>query len=173
MDRLHMSNEKESVGRVASVRLSLDFRKLRNRLPEILAVLSLLCLIWLAVALTWPLRLPEPDPWSIGTGGVRVAKREIKSFATYKQTIKSRVLFAPPVPIIAKSTGAVVIEDLLKKIKLSGVTTVRGQPAAIISIKGKGGIYRAGSQVGSFRLKEIRRDKVVLELDGQEVNLTL
>ena len=109
-------------------------------MPEVLAVLSLSCVLWIAASFTWPLRLPEPDPWQTDAVEMRVAKREVKSFRVHEQTIKSKVMFAPQTPIVAKATGAVVIEELLKKLKLSGVSKVRGQLAAIISVKGKTGI---------------------------------
>ena len=75
-------------------------------------------------------------------------------------------------PIIAKATGAVVIENLLKKVNLAGITTIAGKPAAIIQVNGKSALYRKGDKVGSFNLKDVASDKIVLEIDGQTVDLT-
>jgi len=107
----------------------------------------------------------------LGLACLSLLRRAVIGFAEAEKTIKSKVLFAPSTPIIARAAGALVVEELLKKVQLAGVSNVRGEPAAVIRLNGKSGLYKAGDLVGSFTLKEVFLDKVVLVLDGQLVEL--
>ena len=150
-----------------------DVERIRHAAPRVLFGVACLCLLWLAYSFAWPIRLPEPDVnEAMVTGPVVTVQRGMKEFAEFEPTIKSRTLFAPSTPIVAKAAGSVVVDELLKKVQLAGITNLRGQPAAIIRLNGKGGLYKPGDQVGSFTLKEVFLDKVVLMIDGQPVELT-
>ncbi|GAG41342.1 unnamed protein product, partial [marine sediment metagenome] len=117
--------------------------------------------------------LPQPDPREAMVDAAPVnVHRDMKAFGEFEKTIQSKTLFAPPVPIVSRGAGAVVVEELLKKVQLVGITNVRGAPAAIIRVNGKGALYKVGDQVGSFVLREVSLNKVALEIDGQTVDLT-
>ena len=147
--------------------------ELRKNAPAMLVVFSALCLAWLVCSMAFPLRLREPDR-AMGREfeDVSVRGRTVDPFSAYERTVGSRLLFAPPTPLAANRPGTVVIDELLSKIKLSGISSIQGEMTALISVKGKSGSYRAGDEVGSFRVKTVQRDKVVLELNGDEVDLT-
>jgi hypothetical protein len=142
-------------------------------LPGALAVVATVSLAWLAYSLAWPVRLPDPSAVVEEKAAPMPARKGLASFDNGRMLIRSKEVFAPPVPILSNSAGAVVLEELLKKVELAGITNLGGQPAAIIRVSGKGAIYKAGDPVGSFILKEVRADKVVLELDGQPVDLAM
>jgi type II secretory pathway component PulC len=148
--------------------------KLREALPKGALFGSVTLLVaWPLYSALWPLRLPELEANVEKQSVAMPARAETVSFESSKVLIRSKDLFAPPVPILSNAAGVAVVEELLKKIQLSGITNLAGQPAAIIRVSGKGGVYKAGDPLGNFVVKEIHPDKVVLEMDGQPVDLTM
>lgn len=146
--------------------------RIRQAAPRILFGAGCLSLLWLAYSLAWPIRLPQPDVnEALVADAPVIAQRGTKGFAEFETAIKSKTLFAPPSPIAVRGAGGPVVEELLKKVQLAGITSLRGQPAAVIRLNGKGGVYKVGDPVGSFTLKEVFADKVVLEINGQPVEL--
>jgi hypothetical protein len=142
-------------------------------LPGLLAVVAAGSLAWLAYSLTWPVRLPEPAGVTEEESAAMPVRKETVAFEGGRMLVRSKEVFAPPTPILSNSAGVVVLEELLKKVELAGITNLGGTPAAIIRVSGKGAIFKVGDPVGSFVLKEVRADKVVLELDGQPVDLAM
>jgi hypothetical protein len=147
---------------------------LRKAMPKTMFFGAILLLVaWQAHSVFWPLRLSEPTGPVEEEAATMPARAQATSFESSKPIIRSKDLFAPPVPVLSNAAGAVVIEELLKKVQLAGITNLGGQPAAIIRLSGKGGIYKAGDPLGNFVVKEILGNKVVLEIDGQPVELTM
>jgi hypothetical protein len=146
--------------------------RIRHEAPRILFGGGCLALIWLAYSMVWPIRLPEPDANQAKAADAPVIlPRDLNAFADAEPVIKSRVLFIPPSPMAVGGVSGPAIEELLKKMQLAGIANLRGQPAAVIRLSGKSGLYKVGDPVGSFTLQEVSSDKVVLALNGQTVEL--
>lgn len=134
--------------------------------------LCIALLAWTFCNYLWPIQMPESGACAAQDEAV-ISTKTVSNFEGAKVLIRSKELFAPPTPILSNSAGAVVVEELLKKIQLAGISNVGGQPAAVIRMSGKSGMYKAGDALGSFVVKEIEQNKVILEIDGQPVDLSM
>ena len=149
-------------------------RGLRKHWRHMLGAVTILTLGYAIYALVCPIRLPRDGENEFSPFGVpKVLGNEVAEFSLYERDIRQKVLFAPPIPVTRRGVGrADVIEKLLKQVSLAGVTMVRQQPAAVIRVKEKSAVYKEGDQAEFFKISRILRDSVVIEIDGQDIELT-
>lgn len=101
---------------------------------------------------------------------------DIKPYEFYSESIKKRPIFTSPVKQENYKQPAVkaVTQDLLKDLILLGIVSGEN-PQAIIEDKNTQKTYylNKGEFIGEFQVMDIREGKIILDFNGQVVELNL
>lgn len=115
-----------------------------------------------------------------GASELQSASGEAKAapFSTYAETIGSRELFKPQQPAVRLGTGAGVqtesAHDKLKDLSLIGIIAGEKPQAAIEDKKiQKTYFLYKGQMLNQMRVEEILEDRVILDFEGEKLELTL
>ena len=100
-----------------------------------------------------------------------------KQLAYYDKILSRKNVFAAQPGLRKKGKGSFSksIDAMLEKLQLAGIVSGPQGPQAIINdLSTNRSVYcRNGEMVGGFKVKRVEIDKVILDSDGEEVELRL
>ncbi len=134
----------------------------------------ILCSLMLYMLLSGLPKVPVPDfsgddPLTSDIGQVR----DMAPLATYLKPLKTRDLFKPSIPIPAeKKIGKTTAQQLAGRLQFLGTSGDEHRLWALVFIPERGpGSFQIGDRVAEFVLKDIATDRLVLELENEQVIL--
>ena len=99
-----------------------------------------------------------------------------KPYSYYGEDIEKRDIFRPSFQAVSRETtvGGETLKEFRKDLNLLGIVTGKN-PQAIIEDKkeGKTHFVNKGDSIGVLRVEEIREDRVILNYQGEQLDLTL
>jgi hypothetical protein len=133
-----------------------------------------LCLLILYMLLAPLPELPVPifgDERSITSSAAQA--KSITSLDSYTRLLKTRDLFKPSIPIPAeKKIGKTTAQQLAERLQFLGTSGDEQNLSALVFIPERGpGSFQIGDRVAEFVLKDIRKDRLVLEFENEKIIL--
>lgn len=121
--------------------------------------------------------LPElPVPHLGGEHSITADPSQARAQAcldTYLQPLKTRNLFKPSIPIpTQKKIGKTTAQQLAERLQFLGISGDEQNLSALVFIPKRGpGSFQVGDRVAEFVLNDIKKNRLVLELQNEQIIL--
>ena len=120
-----------------------------------------------------PLPVPEVADGSLATSLTVGRSGSKASLEACLRQVKIRDLFKPSIPVPSENRmGKSTAQELADRLQFVGIVREADGLAALVFIPNRGpGTFHVGDRVAEFILKDVKPDRLVLELGDEEVTL--
>ncbi len=141
---------------------------------KIMLGLTLLVLLWIPFDAVRLLKVEPGRNVSFPEKSMDLEPRPLKPLAVYLEEFKRNALFGSSENSGTAQVSGISIQERVKNYRLQGIVVME-EPEAIFSdeVSQKSFFVKQGEILGELRLKEIRRESVVLEYGNEEIELSM